>query len=591
MKAFRAKGVLRLIAVALALAVAGADAYAATVTAQYVKTLGQSNATGKFAFVTSGGRIAVDEAGNIYFGTPGGGSYLQKVTPQGEILWQFMYNTPGFQGTAVDEQYLYACGSGYYGYRQLMRIARETGQQAPGWQYQWKDKTTPENGVRPLSLPLAVAVDDQYLYVADSGGDEVRRFDKSSGAEVPFPQRLLLVSPLDLALTPQGTLLILTKSTVIEVSKDGAPLRVPVIKGLRAPASLDVDRTSGAVYVAEGGDNAELINRIRVFDPNGQLVNEIGIGGEFSGRWHPQSFSFTSGGDVTLDGKGGFWVNAFGARFDRSPLLTHFPNTTMLPQPDRILYGTVDSGIAVDGDLSIYLGGVMKRSWDDQLLWTSGLVAVDTAGLFPTTPPTAPGWELLPVYSDGKTTIIVSPQTAYFYQVNARNGAYTGKAITVGGGVPGGWCVVGNELFFVNGNGVQRTSLDLAAPQPFLKLPATAAPANGALAVSADRQRVYLSDKGEIACYGRDGAQLWKAPGTLGVLWKGVLFVTNSTDAGVVARDAQSGAQIAVFGDKAEGERPPLTNIHGMAVGSKAGAEYLFVLANAGVLVFRISVV
>jgi hypothetical protein len=583
------------------------SAAAVTVTARYEKTLGQSNADDKFSFVTGGARIAVDEQGNAYFGTPGGGSYLQKVSPAGKILWQKFLNVPGFQGTAVDDKYLYTCGSGYYGYVQLQRWSRDTGEPAAGWQYEWKDAKTPVNGVEPLKLPYALAVDDKYLFVADAGGDEIRRFDKTSGAEAPFPQRLLVVSPSDLAFTPQGTLLVLTKAAVIEVSKDGAPLRVPVIAELRGPTAIDVNRKSGALYVAEGGDEAELINRVRVFNlDDGKMTDEIGIGGEFSGRWHPQSFAFSSGaGDVALDGNGGFWVNGYGWRLGLCPLLTHFaagappsgappsgappsgaPPSGAPPRSDLMLRGVQGSGIAVDPDLAVYVGGSYKIGWDDQLQWTSGLVPDGPAKLFPTTLTT---WPLNVVWSDGKHAIIANPQQGVFFQVNARTGAATGKSVG-SNGVIAGFCVVGGDLFFTTpGRVIQRTTLDLSAPQPFLTLPENAAPATGALQVSADQQRVYLSNGGEIACYGRDGGQLWKVKGNLGALWKGVLFTPNPDGAGVAALDAASGEKIAVFGDKAEDGRPPLGGIGGLATGGKDGADYLFIHTNARVLVYRIS--
>jgi hypothetical protein len=580
--------VLRLILLLMVLLVTENTATAATLSARYEKTLGQSNAGGSFHFVTSGGRIAVDEAGNAYFGTPGGNSYLQKISPQGAILWQSMPNVPGFQGTAVDGKYLYTCGSGYYGYRQLQRWSREDGKLAPGWQYEWKDANSPVNGVRPLKLPNALVVDGKYIYVADNGGDEIRRFDKVSGAEAPFPQRLMVASPVDLALSAKNTLLLLTQTAVVETDKDGLALRVPVISGLRTPTALDVDRKNGAIYITEGGDGAELVNRIRVFNSDVQMTNEIGIGGEYSGRWHPQSFAFScGGGDVALDGKGGFWVNGYGARLDLCPLLSHF-SSAQSAQADVVLRGVKGRGLAVDDNLNVYVGGNFKLSWDDRLLWTSGLVPDASDGLFPYTG--IPGWTMLPVAARAKQLVIAAVHNSRFYQVNVNNGAATGKVLDTGGTI-NGFCAVGNDLFYTTAPRIiQRTTLDLDAPQPFLTLPESAAPATGALVVSDDQQRFYLSGGGETACYDRNGKQLWKTKGGLGVLWKGVLFLLNANGTGITALDAQSGAVLTTIGDKAEAERPSLVAIGGVAVGSRDDEDYLFVLANAGVLVYRIGI-
>jgi hypothetical protein len=583
-------GVLRLIVLALFLVVATTRAPAITVTANYEKTLGQTNSEGKFSFVTSGGRIAVDEQGNAYFGTPGSFSFLQKLSPQGEILWQTFHNVPGFQGAAVDDKYLYTCGSGYYGYVQLQRWSRDTGTPAPGWQYEWKEQTTPINGVKPLKLPYSMLVDEKYLYVADITGNEIRRFDKASGLEAPFKERLLAVAPCDLAFTPKGTLLVLTEAAVLEVGKDGTPLKIPVIAGLRGPTAVDVNQKTGAIYVAEGGDNAELINRVRVYDAGGKMLNEYGIGGDFNGRWHPLSFAFSSGaGDVALDAQGGFWVNGYGHRIGTCPILTHFksaPQSASRVIPDVTLRGVMGSGLAVDPNLDVYVGGSYKIGWDGALKWTSGLINEGPAKLFPTTLTT---WVMTPVYSDGETAILAAVQQSLLYQVNARTGASLGKTVTTPGGF-NGICVVGRDIFYTGaGRTIQRTTLDLSTPQTFMTLPETAVPSTGALAVSADQQLVFIGGGGETACYRRDGSQVWKTKGTLGALWENVLFMPNTEGPGVLALDAATGTKITIFGDKEENGRPPIGFVNGMATGSKDGADYLFIHTNARVLVYRIN--
>jgi len=579
-------GVLRCVILAFTLAAVAPRAIAVTVNATFVKTLGQSNSTGKYAFVTAGGRIAVDEQGNAYFGTPGGSSYLQKVSPKGEILWQFMHNVPGFQGAAVDDKYLYTCGSGYYGRIQLQRWLRDTGEAAPGWQYDWENNTKELNGVAAFKMPNALAVDDKYVFVADVAGNEIRRFDKASGAEAPFKNRLLVVSPNDLALTPQGNLLVLTETAAVEVDRDGLPLRIPFVANLHGPTAIDINRKTGTVVIAEGGSNAELINRVRVYDMQGKPINEIGIGGDFSGKWHPLSFAFSSGaGDVALDPNGGFWVNGYGHRMYLCPLLSHFASTTQTT-PDVLLRGVMGTGLAVDPNLDVYVGGSYKISWDDKLLWTSGLSTDGPARLFPTT---INYWPMNPVWSDGKIAIISSMHQNMLYQVNARNGALLGKPLATGTTAVNGTYVLGREVFYTGkGRTIQRTGLDLSTPQPFMTLPEGATPATGTLAISPDQQLVFLSGAGEIACYRRDGTVVWKAKGNLGTLFKGVLFASSPDGYGVTALDAATGQPVATFGDKEDNGRAPLLVPGGIAVGSKDGADYLFVHSNARITVYKI---
>lgn len=576
------------LAVLVFICCAAPRAWAATVSATYVKTLGQSNTEGKFNIVTAGGRIAVDEKGNAYFGTPGGYSFLQKVTPDGKIVWQNMLNVPGFQGAAVDEKYLYTCGSGYYGRIQLQRWLRDTGEAAPGWQYDWENSSKELNGVRAFQMPRAVAVDDKYLFVADTSGNEVRRFDKASGQEAPFKNRLLVVAPNDLAFSPKGTLFILTESAVVEVTKDGEPQRVPVVAGLHGPTALDVNRAGGSLYIAEGGTPEELVNRVRIYSDDGKLQDEIGIGGDFNGKWYPLSFAFSSGqGDITLDANGGMWVNSTGHRLNLCPVLIHL-TASARPTADVVLRGVQGTGLSVDGDLNVYVGGNYKIGWDDKLLWTSGLIAEGPARLFPTT---LSGWIMAPVWADDKTAVVASIHQNLFYQMSAKNGAALGKTIPTGTGSIGGVSVAGRDVFYTGkGRTIQRSTLDLAAPQDFMTLPDTAPATFYNLAVSPDQQLFYVTDTKETFAYRRDGGLAWKAKGNLGTLFKGVVFTMNPDGAGIAALDAATGQRIGLLGDKDENGRAAIYGFTGIAGASKDGADYLFIMTNSRILVYHLAI-
>ena len=606
--------ILRAFVAVLLLAGLAALTVAATVSATFVKTLGQTNATDKFPFITSGGRIAVDEDGNTYTGSPSGyNPFLQKISADGKILWQFPVFGCAMYATAVDEKYLYTGGYGYYGHVFLQRRVRETGQPAPGWQYEWDPNgkiveppkpagaaattavTKPATpavpaapAISPLKGPGALAVDEKYIFVADTMGNEIRRFEKDTGKEAPFMSRLLVVKPLDLAFTQDNTILVLTEDAVFEVDKAGKTMRVPVVSSLRAPVAMDVSRKTGAIYIAEAGDNDELVNRIRVYTPEGKSLNvEIGIGGDFCGKWYPLSFAFSSGGgDIALDPKGGLWVNGYGHRMDFCPLLTHL---TPGPQfkPDLTLRGVNASGIIVDPNLDVYAGGSFKISWDDKLKWTSGLIYPGPANLFPST---LGGWTMTPVWSDGKTAIIASVHYNQFYAVNAKNGAIVSKLLPSGTGSIIGACVVGRDLFYTGaGRTIQRTTLDLDPPQPFMTLPENVTPNTGGIAVSPDQQLVFLSYSNETACYRRDGTQVWKGKGVMGALFKGIVFTSNPDGPGINALDAATGKKITTICDKPENGQPPVY-MASAAIGSKDGVDYLFIHSNARIMVYRVTI-
>lgn len=580
-----------------------APAGAVTVSAAFVKTLGQSAGPGALPFLTAGGRLAVDDDGSVFAGSPGHyNPLLHRLGPDGRVAWQLYVFGCAFQAMAVDGKYLYNAGLGYYGHAFLQRRLKESGQPAPGWQYDWdlgkkENNKPPADKVPALARPSALLADEKYLYVADAGGNEIRRFDKETGAEAPFAARLLVVKPLDLAFTKAGTILVLTEDAVFEADRAGKPLRVPVVAGLRTPVALDVSRKTGAIYVAEAGDNAELVNRIRMYDPDGKPLDvEIGIGGDFNGHWYPLAFAFSSGaGDIALDPQGGLWVNGNGHRMEYCPLLTHLSPGPRFA-PDLTLRGVGGTGLAVDPALGVIVGGSYKISWDDALEWTSGLVDPGPAGLFPTT---LGGWMMTPVWSDGTAAVIASVHYNNFYQVNAKNGAALGKSVAAGTVSIAGCAVVGRDVYYTGaGRVIQRTTLDLDAPQPFLTLPEGVTPV-GPLAVSPDRQFVYAAvyvDLGkpaqhvEIACFRRDGTQAWSARGGAMALCKGVVVTGNPDGPGLVALDAATGARVGLFASVDEAGRPAVAGVSALALGARDGADYLFVHTGARIAVYRLTV-
>ena len=83
-------------------------AFAGDVGITYVKTIGQT--WPELPIVTGGGRLSVDEQGNLYAGTPGPDSFLQKISPEGRVIWRDDNTYCAHYGTAVDDKYVYSCG-------------------------------------------------------------------------------------------------------------------------------------------------------------------------------------------------------------------------------------------------------------------------------------------------------------------------------------------------------------------------------------------------------------------------------------------------------------------------------------------------
>ena len=72
------------------------------------------------------------------------------------------------------------------------------------------------------------------------------------------------------------------------------------------------------------------------------------------------------------------------------------------------------------------------------------------------------------------------------------------------------------------------------------------------------------------------------------ILANSIVFLAGA-DGKLVARDAKTGTELAVIGDKKEGLRPAISGFSGLAVASKDGKNYLFVAANLQIQVFEIT--
>ena len=555
----------------------------------YVKTLGQ--VCPALPMVTGGGRISVDERGFLYFGTPGPNSFLQKMAPDGRVVWRADNTHCAYTGTAVDDKYVYGCGIGYYGYGHLLRRKKESGVDAPGWVFVWPKATDVVNGVRGFVSPGALKVDGTYLYILDIGNGELRRLDKVSGVEKPFASPIKVDEANDIAIANSGTLLVLTKDSVSEFDRaTGRSLRPKMIAGLQGAVAIAVNRQSGALFIGEGGMPDKPINKIRIFSSAGaDTGTTIGRGGEWQGKWNADAFCFSCGGaDIAFDLNGGFWSNCYAHRSDRLALMTHFSPAY---KPDKVFLGTVGESVAADSDLSAYVGGNYKIDWDGNLCWTSGLVNTGKPNQFPTT---LGGWSMKALYADAQRAIFTMVHHTKFVMVNPETGEGTGKEVAVPGSGIIGACVSGRYIYATNGITVYRTTLDLTPLETIFSVPDVVKTKGvTGMALNSDQTIIYLSaGTGENAMvYAFDGGgKRWEAKaGQIFTRYRGVLLTGNPAGPGLLALNADDGSLNGIFANKALDDRPQLWGISGAGVGSKDGADYLFVAAQYRVLVYRIA--
>lgn len=564
------------------------------VNAEYIKTIG-GRYNGNTRPSSLGGRLAVDENGDIYCGTPGGGSSIQKLASDGRVIWNFFKNVPGFQATAVDEKYLYTAGSGYYGQRQLYRFDRQSGVSAEGWQFDWvKDEDA--NGVRTVGMPVALAVNSNYIFIADSVKNELRRLDKKTGKEAPFNTRVMVINPVDITVDPAGKILLLTKSTLLEIDKDGNPLRVPLVDGLAGAAAVDISPLNGDIYIAEGGTLNEPLNRIRIFSKDGKDTGKkIGFGGEFSGMWSPEKFAFSSGtGDIAFSKNGELYVNpGWSGKMGSFSVISKFT-------PDGKLNSFISrfgqrGGIAADDELSIYMDGQFKVNIEGNTEWTSGLIPSDD----PAYPSDIPHWPVYPVSANGKMYFYCIPGGGRIYELDRKNGR---KIIE--GSIGPNKAVCGNAkgLFMLDGNTLKAIDDKLKPGKTvFTFKPGENEKITG-FTVNDEQSLVFAviatgkEKKSRLACFNVNNVTLaWEkecgAHQGFGISYSNGLVVAGAaTEGGKQIFDAKTGDVLCLVDDKKTiGGRAPLSPGSHAAFAVNKEIEYLFCDAPEGVRIYKIN--
>jgi hypothetical protein len=154
--------------------------------------------------------------------------------------------------------------------------------------------------VEGFDAPRRVEARDGELVLASPSTGLVVWLDPTTGKEVA--RTTIKGGVADIALLGGGRLLALTGDRLVETGRDGKP---PVVRaeGLRNPQRLALDRTSGQLFVTEGGKSQQ----IKRFGGDYRLQKTFGRdGGRRTGRYKPQDFLEVSG--IAGDGHGGFIV-------------------------------------------------------------------------------------------------------------------------------------------------------------------------------------------------------------------------------------------------------------------------------------------
>jgi DNA-binding beta-propeller fold protein YncE len=262
-------------------------------------------------------------------------------------------------------------------------------------------------GLRPkrgLHQPMGMAIseDSKRLYVSDFAWNVVFVFDleKDELRHIGTDPRFPLTRPLAVALDAQENVYVADswKKVVQVYGKDGQFLRRIGKDVLVKPTGLALDTARQRLYVVDTGHNLEepAAHRIRVFDLEGKLVQEIGRRGNKDGEFNfPTYAALDSQGRLYVVDSANFRIQVF----DREgKFLRKFGRTG-----DRPGDFSRPKGVAVDGFDNVYV--VDSNYANVQIFNQKGELLLWFAGIG-----TSPGLLLNPatITISGDNTIYVS---------------------------------------------------------------------------------------------------------------------------------------------------------------------------------------
>lgn len=259
--------------------------------------------------------VAVDETGAVYICGTGHGKAIQKVSPEGDVVWAGP-NTGSIEvptAIALSGDYVYAANGNHGWYR----LSRASGEVVPltadrrmvvfapdpksssDW-WIWPDPFTDyptrhvQDGVRRERDTRGLVVHDGRLYLPLYYHHQVRVYDAESGQEL---ERWPVAHPAGIVLEENGDLLIATERRIVKYRTDGRRLGDVVTDHLGFPEGLAV-APDGAIYVADLAPPYS----IKVFSPDGALRDRFGNGESLQGAVRHDKLYMPFGIDVDAAG-------------------------------------------------------------------------------------------------------------------------------------------------------------------------------------------------------------------------------------------------------------------------------------------------
>ncbi len=148
-----------------------------------------------------------------------------------------------------------------------------------------------------LALPDCLAAGPEQLVLASAAATAVVWLDPRSGNLL---DRVSVAGVRDLALAPDGRLLALLATQVVELFRDGRP-PIPILSNLEAPIALAVEPTTGDLLILAGGP----VQQVQRYAADGRRLATVGTrGGRQFGPYVATDLQGVKA--LAADGHGGF---------------------------------------------------------------------------------------------------------------------------------------------------------------------------------------------------------------------------------------------------------------------------------------------